>query len=264
MKKISILLLFLVTITASSQQQFFVGKDAELLTGKSVTLKNGQTFYSGFYKNPELTKILYKKENGNDPEKLKGLIFTVTGSMKHPKSYIDEIVLILDSKELGTVYYSYMPKYEDLFLLEVVGGLSPPANFLCNRLQTEKDKFSNKLTTSTPTNFEYSITKVEENGDTRLYLKLQAYGTTLNIQKTGLKILFSDGSVMEKPTEKIDYQTASGTKGWTYSCFIKLTKEDIDTLTSKTITDYSLYIYERKLKDNTAFELKEYLRCLSK
>lgn len=95
--------------------------------------------------------------------------------MKHPKSYIDDIVLILENKEQGTIYYSYMPKYESTFLLDVVGGLTPPEGFLCSRLSPLKDKFSSKVTTDTPINFEYSITKIEENGANRIYLRLQCW-----------------------------------------------------------------------------------------
>lgn len=262
MKKIATLLLFITSFFTSAQQQFFVGKDSDLLTGKSVTIKEGQTSYNGFYKDAGLTKILFKKGIGSDPEKLKGQIFEVKGAMKHPKSYIDDIVLILENKEQGTIYYSYMPKYESTFLLDVVGGLTPPEGFLCSRLSPMKDKFSSKVTTDTPTNFEYSITKIEENGSDRIYLRLQSYGTTLNVGKTGLKVLFSDGTVIEKPDAKINSKV--DTAGYIYSCFINLNKEDIEIFSSKIITDYSLYIYERKIKDNNAYELKEYLKCLSK
>jgi hypothetical protein len=264
MKRIATLLLFIISLVASSQQQFFVGKDSDLLIGKSVTIKEGQSAYNEFYKNPGLTKILFKKGNGSDPDKLKGQIFEVKGSMKHPKSYVSDIVLILENKEQGIVYYSYNPKYSDMFLLNVVGGFTPPDNFLCTRLITEKDNFSSKLTTNTPIEYEYSITKVEENGDTRIYLTLQSYGPTLNINKKGLKILFSDGTVLVKPDVKIDYKIESGLRGYTYSCFLKLEKEDIVAFTNKTITDYSLYIYERKFKNSNAFDLKEYLKCLTK
>ncbi|MNL11565.1 hypothetical protein D3C87_1324050 [compost metagenome] len=262
MKKIATLLFFITSFFTSAQQQFFVGKDSDLLTGKSVTVKEGQTSYNGFYKDSGLTKILFKKGIGSDPEKLKGQIFEVKGSMKHPKSYIDDIVLILENKEQGTIYYSYMPKYESTFLLDVVGGLTPPKGFLCSRLSPLKDKFSSKVTIDTPNNFEYSITKIEENGANRIYLRLQSYGTTLNVGKNGLKILFSDGSIMDKPDTKINSKV--DTAGYIYSCFINLSKEDIEILSTKTITDYSLYIYERKIKDNNAYELKEYLQCLSK
>lgn len=262
MKRIATLLLFITSFATSAQQQFFVGKDSDLLTGKSVTIKEGQSYYNGFYKDPGLTKILFKKGNGSDPDKLKGQIFEVKGSMKHPKTYIDDIVLILENKEQGTIYYSYMPKFESTFLLDVVGGLAPPEGFLCSRLSPMKDKFSSKVTTDTPINFEYSLTKIEENGTNRIYLRLQSYGTTLNVGKTGLKILFSDGTIMEKPDVKINSNIGNG--GYTYSCFINLSKDDIEIFSNKTITDYSLYIYERKIKDNNAYELKEYLKCLSK
>ncbi|MRX66960.1 hypothetical protein SAMN06265349_102890 [Flavobacterium resistens] len=262
MKRIATLLLFMTSFVALAQQQFFVGKDSDLLTGKSVTIKEGKSSYSGFYKDSDLTKILFKKGIGSDPEKLKGLIFEVKGSMKHPKSYMDEIVLVLENKDQGTIYYSYMSKYESTFLLDVVGGLTPPEGFLCSRLSPMKDKFSSKVITDTPTNFEYSITKIEENGANRIYLRLQLYGTTLNIGKTGLKILFSDGTVLEKPDVKINSKV--DTAGYVYSCFINLSKGDIEILSNKTITDYSLYIYERKIKDNNAYELKDYLKCLSK
>jgi hypothetical protein len=264
MKRIILFAFIAISTINYGQEQFFVGKDADLLIGKSVKIKEGISYYSGFYKNEEMTKILFKKGIGNDPEKLMGITFSVIGSMKSPIKYKNEIALILENKELGKVYYSYDPKYSDLFLLNVIGGFTPPDNFLCTRLISEKDKFSSKLTTYTPTEYEYAITKVEENGEIRIYLTLQSYGKTLNINQKGIKVLFSDGTVLIKPEAKIDYKFESGTKGYTYSCFLKLEKEDIVTLISKSITDYSLGIYERKLKESNAISLKEYLKCLTK
>ncbi|GAA6766477.1 hypothetical protein AAFH68_24190 [Flavobacterium sp. CGRL1] len=37
-----------------------------------------------------------------------------------------------------------------------------------------------------------------------MYLRIPSYGTTVNVSKTGLKILFSDGEVLEKPDAKIN------------------------------------------------------------
>jgi hypothetical protein len=265
MKNITTLLFLLISIATFSQEQFFVGEDSELLIGKTLTLKEGKSFYSGFYKDSKIKKLLYKDGVGNNPDKLKGLEFTVTGTMENPNKYNlgKDLVLVLENEKTGKVYYAYDPKHADLFLLDVVGGLTPPEGFLCKRLESEKDKFSSKTTTRTPTQYEYSISKIEENGENTIYLRLQSYGTTLNINKKGLKILFSDGTVIEKPDVDVKYKSASGTKGWTYSCFIKLEEEDIKTLTTKTITDYSLYIYEREMKSANALELREYLKCMT-
>ncbi len=268
MKNIALSFFLLISITAYSQEQFFVGKDAELLIGKKVTVKEGISFYSGFYHDSNLKKLLYKDKSGvgNDPAKLIGLEFIVTKSMVNPNKYNlgQDLVLVLENDKTGIIYYAYDPQVADLFLLNVVGGLMPPEGFLCQRLITEKDKFSSKITTRTPTEYEYSITRIEENGEKIIYLRLQSYGATLNINEKGLKVLFSDGTVISKPDEEINYTDASGTKGWTYSCFVRLDKEDINTFTIKTITDYSLGIYERKIKSTNALELREYLKCMIK
>ena len=160
--------------------------------------------------------------------------------------------------------YKYNPLYSDMFLLDVVGGFLPPEGFLCTRLVPTKDKFSSKVTTRTPKQYEYTLIKVVENDTTSIYLILQSYGSTVNLNQKGLKILFSDGTVMSKPDVKISCKNEPDLKGWTYSCIFKLSSEDINSLITKTITDYSLYIYERKINESNAFELKEYLKCMSK
>lgn len=266
MKTIATILFITISMNLFSQEQFFVGSDSELLLNKKVTLKEGLSYYSGFYKDSKITKLIYKQGTGNNPDKLKGIEFTVTNVMTNPNKYNlgKDAVLVLESEKTGTIYYAYDPKHSELFELNIVGGITIPEGYLCKRLTSEKDKFSNKVTTTTPDNYEFVIIKVEENNISNIFLKLQSYGTTLNTNEKGLKILFSDGTVMTKPDVKIDYSNAAGTRGWTYSCFIKLNEEDIQLLSSKSITDYALYIYERKMKESKAIELREYLKCMSK
>nr|WP_321406232.1 hypothetical protein [uncultured Carboxylicivirga sp.] len=266
MSKITTLLLLMVSMNLFSQEQFFVGKDSELLINKKVVLKEGKSFYSGFYKDSKIKKLLYKDGVGNNPDKLKGIEFTVVKTMNNPNTYClgKDLVLVLVSEKTRVIYYAYDPKHADLFELNVIGGITIPEGFLCSRIEIEEDKFSSKITARTPRQYEYSLVKVQENGKSNIYLKLQSYGTTLNINKKGLKVLFSDGTVLTKPEAKIDYKTESGTKGWTYSCFVSLNEDDIKLLISKTITDYSLYVYEKKMKASNASELKEYLKCMAK
>lgn len=264
MKKITTLILILISMNLFSQEQFFVGEDSELLIGKKVTLKEGKSYYSGFYKDSKIKKLLYKDGLGNNPDKLKGIEFLVTKTITNPNKYNlgKDLVLILESEKTGTVYYAYDPESSESFELNIIGGITLPEGYLCKYLEVEKDKFSSKVTTRTPTNYEYAIIKVVENNEITIYLKLQSYGSTLNINEKGLKILFSDGTIITKPDEKIDYKSESGTKGWTYSCFFSLNIDDLDKLSKKTITDYSLYIYEREIKDSNAIELREYLKCM--
>jgi hypothetical protein len=185
--------------------------------------------------------------------------------MVNPDKYSPwDMILILENDKTGTVYFVYDSDEANSFNLNVIGGITLPEGLLCSQLITEKDKFSSKVTTRTPTQFEYSLMKVDENSEKTIYLALQSYGVTLNIDEKGLKVLFSDGTVLSKPEVDIKYADASGTKGWTYSCFIRLDENDIDTFITKTITDYSLGIYERKMNSTNALELREYLKCMTK
>lgn len=265
MKKLLLFLfVFFITIASFTQEtQFFVGKDANLLIGKTVTPKLNKTFYSGFYKNKKLTVILFKKGVGNDGDKLKGLQFTVIGTIPNPKTYSNDIVLELQNDQIGTVYYSYMPKYESSFLLDVVGGFTPPDGFLCNRLTTEKDKFNGSERINTPDKYEYSILKVIIN-DTIIntYLKLCAYGSNLVANGKGLEVLFTDSTTYKNPDIKITFKNEPDLKGWTYQCFFTLSISEIELFSTKTISDYRLYVFERHLSSSDAYELKEYLKCL--
>src|SRR5680860_705115 len=111
MKRITTLLILVVSLSVFSQEQFFVGENPELLVGKSLTLVEGMSYYSGFYKDSKLKRLLYKDGTGNNPEKLKGIEFTVTETMANPNKYAlgKDLVLVIKSVETGTVYYAYDP-----------------------------------------------------------------------------------------------------------------------------------------------------------
>jgi|LauGreDrversion4_2_1035121.scaffolds.fasta_scaffold10609_11 hypothetical protein len=85
-----------------------------------------------------------------------------------------------------------------------------------------------------------------KNGDTSLYVSLQTYGTTLNIDGKGVILLFADGTKIERPEEKINYAPHTGGY-WKYSAFMELSKEEVEIITKNEIEIIRLFIYDANL-----------------
>ncbi len=264
MKKITLLFTLLISIFLFSQNEgFFVGKDAHLLIGKKVKVKEGSYSLSNFYKNSNLTKIVFKKGFYTDYNKIKDLEFIVKSVGENPSSYSDDIVLILNNSLTKDIYYKYNPELPSLFKLSILDEINLPKNYYCDKTEIKVDKFSSEKQTTTPYEFEYRLSKYEKDNDVDIYLTLRTYGISLKSGKKGAIILFDDGTKLEKPNAKVSVESSEG-KGWDYSIFIKLDQTDINTLKNKTITDYRLYIFDREMDKTNAFNLKEYLKCFIK
>jgi hypothetical protein len=276
MKKIFFTLVLSVTFI-NGFTQGFPGNNPEFLLNKIVKPKivpDNPKFHSFAknYKNfyPKTNKPFPFQVTSNDVTsdytKLVGKEFIVLAVYEAFSRFPEKgklYALELDSKELGKIYYSYNPKYDFDFELEVVGGLDYPQDFFCSKITEQKDKFEDKTTYFTPYENGISFMKTIENGKSALYLGVDVNGSTLNVSQKGLNILFEDGTKFTKPEAKIDTKVASGS-GYLYSAFVKLTPAEIKILTEKNITDTRVYIYDGTVDNDSAIRIREYLKCLSK
>ena len=105
--------------------------------------------------------------------------------------------------------------------------------------------------------------KVIDRGETTIYLIVRVSGSTLNVGKEGLYILFEDGTKLIKPDAKIDVEVSSGS-GYVYSAFVPLSQSEIKLLINKDITDKRTYLYDGTVDNESAKEIREYLKCLTK
>jgi hypothetical protein len=96
-----------------------------------------------------------------------------------------------------------------------------------------------------------------------IFLSVKVNGSTVNVSKKGLNLLFEDGTKLTKADANIDTKVSSGS-GYIYSAFIQLTEAEIKLLTEKNITDTRVYIYDGTVDEDSAKKIRAYLKCLTK
>jgi hypothetical protein len=260
----------------------FPGNSPELLLNKTIKPKEVRESLQEYsYKNFFLEfnkkeKKFTRDERTNKPfpsgpaynlrsdySKLVGREFKVI-AIYEIASVFKEYAIEIEHETIGTIYYKYNPEFEFDFELEVIGGLNYPEDYpedhFCKEIRHKVDKFENEESFFTPTEAGISFMKTIINGKPNIYLIVRIVGVTLNVREQGLFILFSDGTKIMKPEAKIDVGASGG--GYVYKAFIALTKEEINLLSNKIITDTKLFIYERTVDKESAVKIKEYLKCI--
>jgi len=267
MKRTLLLLTLLLAINAFAQ---FPGAHADLLMGKELKVielsESSQGYgYSDFYVKDRMSyKDVYAKSGTRTPyEKLVGKIFKVLAVEKYKDiSNRNKIRLKIENKETGILFFDYDTVYDHNFVFEVIGGLQLPEGFYCENFTVKTDKFSNEVTTTSPSSDGISFIKVEKGEYKSIYLNINEIGSTLNVGKKGLILLLENGKRIEKPNAEIDVVPREGRNGYIYSAFINLEEADIKLLTENKITDGRLYIYDSTVEGGEA--IKEYLKCMIK
>lgn len=284
MKKIIFTCIFCLTFLNIFSQSF-PENNPELLLNKIVKPKEisevlQKYAYKNFYLEFDKEKKQFTKDDKknkpfatgpsysviSDYSKLVGKEFKVLEIFEIVPKYSSsskEYAIEIENSEIGKIFYKYDPKYEHSFELEVIGGLDYPADFFCSKIEHQKDKFEDKETFFTPTENGISFMKTTEKGKSTIFLSVRVNGSTLNVSKKGLNILFEDGTKFTKPEASIDTKVSSGS-GYVYSAFIQLTQADIKLLTEKNITDTRVYIYDGTVDKDSAKKIREFLKCLIK
>jgi hypothetical protein len=172
-------------------------------------------------------------------------------------------LIIKDTTTKEVIYFKYDVKYATTsYGFPFLTNVTLPEDYFCDKLESKKDDFSGEITIQNPyslTTEEYIYKKINKS-DTTYYLSLKAHGSTITVDGTGVIILFEDGSKLEKPDEKIDVKV--GQKDYDYSCFIRLSKDDIQLLRKNKISKYRLYIYDTNLSSFSAESLVKFTTCI--
>jgi hypothetical protein len=173
------------------------------------------------------------------------------------------ILIIKDTTTKEVIYFKYDVKYATTsYGFPFLTNVTLPEDYFCDKLESKKDDFSGEITIQNPyslTTEEYIYKKINKS-DTTYYLSLKAHGSTITVDGTGVIILFEDGSKLEKPDEKIDVKV--GQKDYDYSCFIRLSKDDIQLLRKNKISKDRLYIYDTNLSSFSAESLVKFTTCI--
>ena len=213
--------------------------------------------YDRFFVDESL-KTRYILKSGPTPyDSLVGKKFNVIDILNFDRYGERKYKLKLENPKIGILYYDYDPTMKAIYPFTY----SKEVNEYCSQLTKKTDKFTNEVTIDTPLLNTISFTKVISNKVSRLYMSVSQEGSTLNVSKLGLTILFSNGKKLSKPTAKISVEPGNE-NSWNYSAFIPLLPADIKLLSENIITDVKLYIYDGEVSNGS--ELKELLNCIVK
>lgn len=269
MKKLSLILFCIISANIFSLAQNYPGQDVELLVGKEIRVKEMDESlqkygYDGFYKDDNLKKKFACCQNYKSKYKdLVNKTFKVLSFEPYSNSIgTNKFKLKIENSETGIIYFDYSPEFEHSFPFEVIGGLNYPEGFLCKHIEETKDKFTDKVTYNSPINEDIILYKVYDKGIESIFMRISVYGSTVNVNKTGVIILLENGEKVEKPNAEIKTEVSKFSKGYSYSTFIKLEEKDIEKLIQSPITDVRLYIYDGVIKNG--LKISEYLKCLTK
>lgn len=174
------------------------------------------------------------------------------------------IFLLRDTSTNQVIYYLYDMKSETHFPF-LTSKINYSSEILCSKIQSEFDDFTQATTFYSPIfegdNFSsVGIDKVIKAGKSTYYLSLKTTGSTLNVGKVGLIVLFDNGTKLNKPSAKIDVEYEDG--NYAYSAWIPLTEVEVKSLTTKKITKFRLYIYDEEVDPVFSEKFTYYVKCV--
>lgn len=147
-------------------------------------------------------------------------------------------------------------------LLKSISAYCQNETNLCDKVETRKDKFNGNEISIPPISGGVAFMKVKRGNDISIYLSIINIGNSVSVDKSGVIVLFDDGSKFEKKEEKVDVRVNEKAE-YEYNSLIKLTEDDLVMFLNKNITDTRLYIYDFSLNKEQSFNAKEYLKCIT-
>ena len=153
--------------------------------------------------------------------------------------------------------------------LLTVASFAQKPNKYAKEITIKKDKFDDKTTWSSPffnkgiaagSKQPVGFVKVKQDGRTVTYLSLTQIGLSLSVNIKGVKILFADGDKIEFPDAEVDVE--ANTPNWKYSTFIRISEEDLDKFTNKSIDSFRLYIYDGTISKRKGKKIRGWAQAI--
>lgn len=279
---LSIIILFFFTFTNCFSQSFkkdhfgysYYKYKNSILKIDSISYKHAfiESFYlslSGATKSIVDSIVYPEGEYGifTSRDSLIGRIFRVIDI----NGFDPPILILKDTLSSQLIYFRYDKDNEYSFPFLIYDSTkvkSIGSTNSCDLIDREVDDFTKEIRMNTPM-FIKSFGQYDAlpfivfktiKGTRIIYdLRLEAKGSTLNVNTVGVIILFRDGTRISKPSMKIDTKY---NKGYEYTAFFQLTESELDVLSTKEISKFRLYIYDREITDIQSRNFIEYLRCL--
>lgn len=270
------------SVLSQSYIENFLGEDFMQYKGASFKLKDNAvsglnyTFYGDFQhcQKPYDKNVLYPDvkfsfitimDSLANREFIVEDIVGKDGKLFSGGSFLEKPIFVLKDKISNhVIYFLYDQKYEHNFPF-LTSPITMDTTTLCAKIQNKTDDFTDEITINSPPLESNQIApmiiyKIVKSGKENYYLSLRTYGSTVNVGETGVIVLFDDGTKMNKPTEKIDVD--SDATGFSYSAFIQLTETEVKSLTTKKITKFRLYIYDKEVSQGFAEKFTNYVQCV--
>jgi hypothetical protein len=262
MKKITLLIVMLCSIAMAAQD--YPGKAIEMLDGKELKVKKLLTptsierGYRGFYTDAKYQKIYKKKGFGTDIKALEGKVFKVVSYVKDMGQY----TVTLQNNEIGTLYYRYDPTYDREYNFEVIGGLTFPPGFFCDKLLSDRQWISSQAayiyTAKTPSKNDLSVV---ESGDGYIFDALLTTDSDSNeARQGGVTLYLANGKEVSWPDVRVEAEVSG--KSFNYKAQPVLTAAQIVLLKESPIVRKKIGAIEQPVEKGDM--LREYIKCLCK
>lgn len=130
-------------------------------------------------------------------------------------------------------------------------------------IKVEKDKFTGKISETTPSIKNISFARNIENSDTSYFLYLATLGRSTVSTPRGAYILFDDGSTLKYEDQPVvsDY-IGSGMSGFVVE--IRLEKGEVEEFIHKRVTDIKIHIFEVSIKEKEGRKIMCYAESISR
>ncbi|MBK6364884.1 MAG: hypothetical protein IPF52_15925 [Saprospiraceae bacterium] len=163
------------------------------------------------------------------------------------------------------IYYKYDKEYEHNFPFNT-SKINYPADYFCSKIEKENDEFTSEIKFSSPLMSGSQISPMTiykhiNKGKAVYYLSLRTNGSTVNVNESGVIILFQDGTKWTRAS-KIDVD--AGSNGFDCSAFITLTPTDPRTFATKKIKKIPAIYSDEEVTSSDAERFKLFTECIKK
>ncbi len=134
----------------------------------------------------------------------------------------------------------------------------------CSKTERKIDEFTEQVYINSPLinrggMSNMVIYKIIEKTRTVYSIHLNATGNTINFNIKGVIVIFDDGTKWTSDDRvECDYDDGH----YNYSTYLTLTEEDVIVFSTKKISKYRLYIYDKEIKEKEAERFRENVECV--
>ncbi|MFP9098495.1 hypothetical protein ACLI09_05515 [Flavobacterium sp. RHBU_24] len=263
MKNIFFLLLSLISIKVFSQSMDYPGKSIEMLEGKELKVKPGtestqKNGYQGFYTDEALTKVYKKKSPFTKYEALVGKVFKV---LSYKPNYND-YALKLENPETGIIYFKYNKEGDWNYPFEVIGGLTFPEGFFCDKIIVDKewDSVNVKYYYVSHTPCKEDICLYQSSGRYTLYVLITAPSDRKETGLKGLTLTLENGKEVSFPDATVAVE--SSMDSYNYRTEVEINYEQLQLLTESPMVKKLVGNKEKQIQNGRL--IMEHIKCLAK